>query len=66
MSDQDSKFWSNAQTYSMAVICMILGIAAGYLLHAPAVASPAPSIGNGFGTRLHPLLPHRKCPPPPT
>jgi cytochrome c-type biogenesis protein CcmH/NrfG len=43
VSDQDSKFWSNAQTYGMAVICMILGIAAGYLLHAPAVASPAPS-----------------------
>jgi cytochrome c-type biogenesis protein CcmH/NrfG len=43
VSDQDSKFWSNAQTYGMAVICMILGIAAGYLLHAPAVASPTPS-----------------------
>jgi cytochrome c-type biogenesis protein CcmH/NrfG len=43
VSDQDSKFWSNAQTYGMAVICMILGIAAGYLLHAPAVASPMPS-----------------------
>jgi cytochrome c-type biogenesis protein CcmH/NrfG len=46
VSDQESKFWSNAQTYSMAVICMILGIAAGYLLHAPAVASPTPSIGT--------------------
>lgn len=46
MSDQDSKFWSNAQTYSMAVICMILGITAGYLLHAPAVASPTPSVGT--------------------
>ena len=45
MSDQDSKFWSNAQTYGMAVICMILGIAAGYLLHAPAVAA-TPSIGE--------------------
>lgn len=39
MSDQDPKFWSNAQTYGMAVICLLLGIAAGYLLHAPAVAS---------------------------
>jgi cytochrome c-type biogenesis protein CcmH/NrfG len=46
VSDQDSKFWSNAQTYGMAVICMILGIAAGYLLHAPAVASPSPSISE--------------------
>ncbi len=45
MSDQDPKFWSNTQTYGMAVICMILGAAAGYLLHAPAVASPAASIG---------------------
>jgi len=46
VSDQDSKFWSDAQTYSMAVICLILGIAAGYLLHAPAVASPSPSISE--------------------
>jgi cytochrome c-type biogenesis protein CcmH/NrfG len=30
----------------MAVICMILGITAGYLLHAPAVASPTPSVGT--------------------
>src|SRR4029077_1533101 len=46
VSDQDSKFWTNAQTYSMAVICLILGISAGYLVHAPAVASPAPSISK--------------------
>jgi cytochrome c-type biogenesis protein CcmH/NrfG len=44
VSDQDSKFWSNAQTYGMAVICMILGLAAGYLLHAPAQASPTPQM----------------------
>lgn len=30
----------------MAVICLILGIAVGYLLHAPAVASPTPSISD--------------------
>ena len=36
---QDQKLWNNTQTYSMAVICMILGVVAGYLLHAPAVAS---------------------------
>ncbi len=41
MSDQEPKFWSNAQAYGMAVICMVLGVAAGYLLHAPAVASPS-------------------------
>ena len=36
---QDSKSWNNVQTYTMAVICLILGTAAGYLLHAPAVAN---------------------------
>jgi len=36
----DVKYWNNTQTYGMAVTCLILGIAAGYLLHAPAVASP--------------------------
>lgn len=41
MSEQEPKFWSNAQAYGMAVICLVLGIAAGYLLHAPAVASPS-------------------------
>jgi cytochrome c-type biogenesis protein CcmH/NrfG len=35
---QDSKSWNNVQTYTMAVICLVLGTAAGYLLHAPAVA----------------------------
>lgn len=39
VSEQEPKFWSNAQTYGMAIICMVLGVAAGYLLHAPAVAS---------------------------
>jgi cytochrome c-type biogenesis protein CcmH/NrfG len=46
VSDQDPKFWSNAQTYGMAIICLLLGVAAGYLLHAPAVASPKPSISE--------------------
>lgn len=35
----ESKRWTNAQTYSMAVICLILGVVAGYLLHAPAAAN---------------------------
>jgi len=46
-SAQVGKTWSNAQTYSMAVICLLLGVAAGYLLHAPAEAnagSAAPSV----------------------
>lgn len=46
MSDQDGRFWNNGQSYGMAVICLILGIAVGYLLHAPAVASPTPSISD--------------------
>ena len=41
MSEQEPKFWSNTQSYGMAVICLVLGVAAGYLLHAPAAASPA-------------------------
>ena len=36
-----SKNWNNVQTYSMAVICLILGTAMGYLLHAPATANAA-------------------------
>ena len=46
MSDQDQKFWNNAQAYGMAVICLLLGVAAGYLLHAPAVASPTLSMSQ--------------------
>ena len=38
-SDHEPKFWSNAQTYSMAAICLMLGVFVGYLVHAPAVAS---------------------------
>jgi cytochrome c-type biogenesis protein CcmH/NrfG len=41
VSEQEPKFWSNAQSYGMAIICLVLGVAAGYLLHAPAVASPS-------------------------
>ncbi len=38
-ADHQHKFWSNAQAYSMAAICLILGVVVGYLVHAPAVAS---------------------------
>lgn len=38
-NQQDSKSWNNVQTYTMAVICLVLGTVAGYLLHAPAVAN---------------------------
>ncbi|HZQ95769.1 MAG TPA: hypothetical protein VFA67_12215, partial [Candidatus Sulfotelmatobacter sp.] len=37
-TDRQTKFWSNAQTYTMAGICLILGVVVGYLVHAPAVA----------------------------
>ncbi len=40
--DHEPKFWSNAQAYSMAAICLILGVVVGYLVHAPAVASSNP------------------------
>lgn len=39
-SEQTSKMWNNTQTYGMAIICMILGVVAGYLLHAPVVGAP--------------------------
>ena len=38
-NQQASKSWNNVQTYTMAVICLVLGSVAGYLLHAPAVAN---------------------------
>jgi len=46
---QQTKYWNNGQTYSMAVICLVLGIAAGYLLHAP-VAASAGSIPTSTST----------------
>jgi cytochrome c-type biogenesis protein CcmH/NrfG len=48
-ADHQPKFWSNAQAYSMAAICLILGVVVGYLVHAPAVASsntPATAIAS--------------------
>jgi len=41
MSDRQPTIWSNAQAYTMAAICLLLGVVAGFLLHAPAVASPS-------------------------
>ena len=41
-SDQQPKFWSNAQTYSMAGICLVLGVVVGYLVHSPEQAKPSP------------------------
>lgn len=39
-SDHQPVLWSNGQTYTMAVICLMLGVVAGFLLHSPADASP--------------------------
>ena len=56
-SDRQHKFWSNAQTYTMAGICLILGVVMGYLVHARAEASadvptasvaPAPTAPSGM------------------
>lgn len=39
-----SKFWSNTQTYTMAIVCLMLGIVAGYLVHAPAAGANVPQV----------------------
>src|ERR1700757_1425646 len=36
--DRQPKLWTNAQTYTMAAICLVLGVVVGYLVHAPAQA----------------------------
>lgn len=43
---QNIRPWSNVQTYSMATICLLLGVVAGYLLHAPAGITPVTSSGT--------------------
>ena len=40
-SDQPSKLWTNTQAYTMAAICLVLGIVMGYLAHAPAGVNPS-------------------------
>lgn len=44
-SPEKSKYWNNTQAYTMAVICMVLGIVAGYLLHAPSGVAASPNAG---------------------
>jgi cytochrome c-type biogenesis protein CcmH/NrfG len=43
---QGARPWNNAQVYGMATICLLLGVVAGYLLHAPVVANSAASTGQ--------------------
>jgi cytochrome c-type biogenesis protein CcmH len=42
-SDRQPKLWTNAQTYTMAAICMVLGVVVGYLVHTPAEAASGAS-----------------------
>lgn len=37
-NERQAKFWSTSQAYTMAAICLVLGVIVGYLVHAPAVA----------------------------
>ncbi len=45
---ESQKFWSNTQAYALATICLLSGIAVGYLLHLPKKAElnvpQAPSV----------------------
>jgi tetratricopeptide (TPR) repeat protein len=43
---REPKFWNNAQTYGMAAVCLILGIAVGYLMHAPSAATPPANVST--------------------
>jgi cytochrome c-type biogenesis protein CcmH/NrfG len=60
-SQQSSKLWNNTQTYGMAAICLLLGVLAGYLLHAPAVpmsnAAPATIAPAAPPNRVAPAIP---------
>ncbi len=52
-SKEQSTSWSSTQVYVMAVICLLLGVVIGYLLHAPkpAVANtPQPAANPMAGT----------------
>ena len=37
---QETNLWSNVQVYALGVICLLLGIAAGYLLHSTSPSTP--------------------------
>ena len=57
MSHQDGKFWNNAQAYGMAIICLLLGIAAGYRLRVPSLVSPPPSVSEVSAPASPPQMP---------
>ena len=41
-AERQAKFWTTSQTYTMAAMCLALGVVVGYLVHAPAVAGSNP------------------------
>ncbi len=58
LSEQTQKPWTTAHVYVLAAICLLLGIAAGYLVHAPVPANrtwtpPARAAGS---TAPHPQV----------
>ena len=38
---EESKHWSSLQSYTFALVCLVLGYVVGYLLH-----PPKPALGN--------------------
>jgi len=53
-SDEQLKLWNSTQAYTLSVICLVLGVMVGYLMHAPqrsvpnvAQAPPAASAMTG-------------------
>lgn len=62
VTTQDARPWNNLQAYGMATICLLLGIVAGYLLHAPVIANPSSSAGTESPTAA-PATPAPTAPP---
>jgi cytochrome c-type biogenesis protein CcmH/NrfG len=44
------KAWSSAQVYGLAVVCLVAGIAVGYLCHAPATPAVQNATASSVGT----------------
>jgi cytochrome c-type biogenesis protein CcmH/NrfG len=59
-SERQTKLWTSVQTYTMAAICLLLGVAVGYLVHSPNASSefvpgavaPSQSSSNGMPSAL--------------
>ncbi|MGI9104268.1 MAG: tetratricopeptide repeat protein [Terriglobales bacterium] len=58
LATQTEKHWANTHVYMLAAICLVLGVAAGYLLHAPSTGTrtrPAQSRAAA-STSVHPQV----------